>query len=222
MQISQSSSNPIQNRLFSYSSSLNNNPDAFDNALSSLISSITFGDASSAKTYLTRVEELIPPSYAESNGQLIDFLNRVSSALSNDNILDAQNALASWRSNAKQPDSGKSAVSSSSSASTGSGDSAFSDVAHNVLNLFSAINSGDVSGAQSAYDSLASQIDAIDSPSSLGFSSNYESLGNDYSSKDILPQIGSALDSNDVTSAQTAFGSFLQTLSTGSLVSTTA
>jgi E3 ubiquitin-protein ligase DOA10 len=92
-----------------------------------------------------------------------------------------------------------------------------------VLSLFSAISSGNVTDAQSAYDSLTSLLNSTDSSStSTSSTSDSASSSTATSFKNLLAQIGSALSSGNVTNAQDALDGFLQSLSTGSLVSATA
>jgi hypothetical protein len=87
-----------------------------------------------------------------------------------------------------------------------------------VLDLFSAFGSGDVIDAQSTYDSLTSLLHSMDN--SLSSSTSISSCNISFSS--LLSQIGSALSSGNISTAQNALDSFLSSLSSGSLVSATA
>jgi hypothetical protein len=80
------------------------------------------------------------------------------------------------------------------------------------MSLFSAIDSGDTSSAQSAYDAVTSLLGPSDDSSSLlsDRSSNTASSSLSASSfETLLSSIGTALDSGNVNSAQNAIESFL-------------
>lgn len=195
-----------------YSSSLN----SFDSALTNLMSAIKSGDSTAARKYLAQVEKL-SSSNLSSNSPLGEFLSSVSTALSNNNMAGAKSALTTLETYAIPSGSNSAAsVSSDGSDSSTSGTSA---MAQDVVNLFSAINSGNSTDAQSAYDALTSLLNTNASSSSSSTSS--ASSGTDSFQK-LLAQIGSALGSGNVKAAQSALDSFLQNLSSGSLVSTTA
>jgi hypothetical protein len=91
-----------------------------------------------------------------------------------------------------------------------------------VLNLFSAISAGDVSGAQSAYASLTSLLGSSDSATTNATSNAVDSSTSGSSFDNLLSQSGSALGSGDITAAQSALDGFLQSLSAGSIVNAAA
>ena len=94
-----------------------------------------------------------------------------------------------------------------------------------MLNLFSAVGSGNLSDAQSAYDSLTSLLfsSANTSSSATTAASSDTSSSSAYTSfLQLLSEIGSALSSSNIGSAQTALGNFLTSISSGSLVNATA
>jgi hypothetical protein len=76
--------------------------------------------------------------------------------------------------------------------------------------------------AQSAYDSLTNLLDTTDSSTTDSSASTTSSGSSNTSFSSLLAEIGSALSSGNVSSAQTALDSFLTNLSSGSLVSATA
>jgi hypothetical protein len=104
------------------------------------------------------------------------------------------------------------------SAASGPGVGAFGQ---DLLSLFSAIQSGDASSAQSAYGTLSNLMESSGgSASKMGniFGSSSES-GSLYS---LMSQIGAALNTGNLTRVQSTMDNFMQNLSSGSLVSATA
>lgn len=75
--------------------------------------------------------------------------------------------------------------------------------------LAQAIKSGDLSAAQSAFSTLSDQLDASDQ-SSASTTANNSSDASTNPFKQLLQQIGSALDNNDIQGAQQALSSFDQ------------
>jgi hypothetical protein len=181
------------------------------------MSAIQSGNSTDAQKYLAKVEKL-EPSNVSSNSPLGEFLASVSTALSDNNIAGAQSALTTLETYAVPSTATTSSTSDASSTSSSSGAS-ISALGQDVLSLFSAIRDGDTSTAQSAYDSLTSLLDSSTSSSSSGTSSSSSSSGTSFSS--LLAEIGSALSSGNISSAQTALDNFLTNLSSGSLVNTT-
>jgi hypothetical protein len=99
------------------------------------------------------------------------------------------------------------------------------------MSLFSAISNGDTSGAQSAYDSLTSLLLSNDSSTSSSTSATSSSSTDNTTSTSnsstttftkLLSEIGTSLSSGDINGAQSSLDSFLSSLSSGSLVNTTA
>lgn len=79
--------------------------------------------------------------------------------------------------------------------------------------LIQAIKSGNLDAAQSAYDGLTSQLPASDQPSTT--TSTSDSDGGKSSFQQFLQQVGAALQSGDIQSAQDALNSFEQTAKVG-------
>jgi ribosomal protein S20 len=202
----------------STSSSSASSGNSFDSALTSLMAAIKSGDSTDAKKYLTEVEKLAP-SNADSNSPLGEFLSSVSTALSDNNIAGAQSALTTLETYATP--STTAASSTTDTSSTSSSDSATSALTQDVLSLFSAINSGDLTSAQTAYDKVTSLLDTASSSSSTSSASSNNSTST-ASFTSLLKEIGSALGSGNVNTAQTALDNFLASLSAGSLVSASA
>ena len=202
----------------STSSSSASSGNSFDSALTSLMAAIKSGDSTDAKKYLTEVEKLAP-SNADSNSPLGEFLSSVSTALSDNNIAGAQSALTTLETYATP--STTAASSTTDTSSTSSSDSATSALTQDVLSLFSAINSGDLTSAQTAYDKVTSLLDTAGSSSSTSSASSNNSTST-ASFTSLLKEIGSALGSGNVNTAQTALDNFLASLSAGSLVSASA
>jgi trimeric autotransporter adhesin len=203
------------------SSSTSTGKNAFNSALTNLFSAIQSGDTASAQKYMSQVQQL-SPSNADSSSPLGQFLSTVSSALQNNDISTAQSALTTLESQAAS-----SSATSGTSSSTSSG--ALSSFTQDLVSLFSSISSGDLSGAQSAYDQLTSLLFGSSTSSSSSSTSSTDTSTSSSSSTSgensfagLLKQIGSALSTGDISSAQSALDSFLQSLSSGSLVSTTA
>jgi len=190
---------------------------SFDTALANLFTAIQNGDTSSAQSYLAQVQKL-EPSNADSSSPLGTFLSSVSSALSNDDISSAQTALTTLENTT--PTGSTLTVGQMAATSV-----ELSDVATGVLQLFSAISSGNTSEAQSAYDSLTSIFGSDSSSSSSSTDTSSTSSSTSSSSESfttLLADIGGALSTNDISSAQTAMDTYLQSLSAGSIVSTQA
>jgi len=202
----------------STSSSSASSGNSFDSALTSLMAAIKSGDSTDAKKYLTEVEKLAP-SNADSNSPLGESLSSVSTALSDNNIAGAQSALTTLETYATP--STTAASSTTDTSSTSSSDSATSALTQDVLSLFSAINSGDLTSAQTAYDKVTSLLDTASSSSSTSSASSNNSTST-ASFTSLLKEIGSALGSGNVNTAQTALDNFLASLSAGSLVSASA
>jgi hypothetical protein len=74
-----------------------------------------------------------------------------------------------------------------------------------VLSLFNAIGSGDSATAKIAYNSLSNMLGTSDSSSS---SSSSASSSEDNTFSSLLSEIGTALDNNDISSAQSALENF--------------
>lgn len=208
----------------STSSSSASNGNSFDGALTSLMSAIKSGDSTDAKKYLAEVEKLAP-SNADSNSPLGEFLSSVSTALSDNNIAGAQSALTTLETYATPSTSASSSTADTSSTSgtsdSSTSDSATSALTQDVLSLFSAINSGDLTRAQTAFDKVTSLLDSASSSSSTSSTSSNSSTST-ASFTSLLKEIGSALNSGNVNTAQTALDNFLASLSAGSLVSASA
>jgi hypothetical protein len=217
----------------------------FSSNLANLVSAIQSGNTTTAQQYLTRIEKQAP-AHVNSNSPLGQFFLSVSSALSNDDISGAQTALtvfenqtapasASATSTRTTPTSESTPAPSPAPASSGAV-SAFT-LGQDVLSLFTAIGSGDLKGAQSAYGTLTSLLlggasspaaspvsttspasTAI--PASTASASGSSSTGASFDS--LLSQIGSALSTGDINSAQKAVDGFLQSLTVGSLIGVTA
>jgi ribosomal protein S20 len=188
---------------------------AFGTALSGLMSSIKSGDTSDAQKYLAQLQQL-SPSNADSSSPLGKFLTSVSSALASGNISAAQTALTTLQSTP--------APGSATSASTTSGDSTagISQMGTDVLKLFSAISSGNIQDAQSAYDSLTSLMTSASDSTSSNSTSSTSSTSSGNSFDALLAQIGTSLSSGNMTTAQSTLDGFLQSLSAGSLVNASA
>jgi hypothetical protein len=209
---------------------------SFASDLANLVTSIQSGNASNAQEYLTKVEKLVP-SIVDSKGPLGTFLSGVSSALSNNDISSAQAALSTFENRRAPGSTSGSGTTASTPPASSSGGSTTNALGQDVLNLFTAIGSGNLQGAQSAYDQVTSlllggssgsssspiskpSVASTTSPASTGLSSGSAATGASFVA--LLSQIGSALSTGDIDTAQTAVDSFLQTLTSGSLVGATA
>jgi hypothetical protein len=222
---------------FSGSSFSANGRGSFQQAFSGLVSAIKSGDSTDAASYLARVEQRTP-SDANSSSPVSVFLASVSTALSNNDIAAAQTALTTFESsfrNRPAPPAPTAPAASGATGTTGatgtaagsgtSSESGISPLGQDLLNLFSAVGSGNLSDAQSAYDSLTSLLfsSANTSSSATTAASSDTSSSSAYTSfLQLLSEIGSALSSSKIGSAQTALGNFLTSISSGSLVNATA
>ncbi len=198
-------------------------------ALTGLFSSIKSGYTSDAKKSLPKVEKLTnsnTSSTTSSNNPRSEFLSRVCTALSDNNIAGAQSALTTLKTYAISSTSASTSTSANSSTATGSSSNpGISPIGQDLLNLFSAISSGNLTSAQSAYDSLTGLLNSTDNSSSSSASTSSTGTASNSSPtsfSSVLSQIGSALSSGNVNSAQPALDSFLSDLSSGSLVNATA
>jgi hypothetical protein len=209
----------------------------FASDLRGLISSIQSGNTSDAQQYLTSIDKLVP-SNANSNSPLSTFLSSVSSALSNNSISGAQAALTTFESQRGHGAANGAGATGSTAPAANSGGGTAGTLGQDVLSLFTAIGSGDLQGAQSAYDTVTSLLlggssGALTSAVATGSSSSSStsaatpvaptgSSSGGASFTSLLAQIGSALSTGDINTAQTALDGFLQSLSAGSLVGATA
>jgi hypothetical protein len=217
----------------------------FASDLANLVSAIQSGNTTTAQQYLTRIEKQAP-THVNSNSPLGQFFLSVSSALSNNDISGAQAALTAFEnptapSSASASSTGTTPTSGSatapSPAPSSSGTATPFTLGQDVLSLFTAIGSGDLKGAQSAYDTLTSLLlggssgpvsssasttsaVSIASPASTAAASGSPSTGASFDA--LLSQIGSALSTGDINSAQKAVDGFLQSLTVGSLIGVTA
>jgi hypothetical protein len=224
---------------------------AINRDLHSLASAIQSGNTSAAQSSLNRIEALVPSS-ATSNTRLGQFLSSVTSALSSNDIAGAQTALSTFEDRrgsgpvtaptastppTTTPTPAPAPVPTGSTAPTSSG------LGQDVLNLFTAIGSGSLRHAQSAYDTVTSLLlsGSIATPSTSTGSSptTTPSAASTTSTStttpttpaatppspaflSLLSQIGSALSTGDIGSAQTAVDNFLQGIAGGSLIAVTA
>lgn len=200
----------------------------FSSNLANLVSSIQSGNTTTAQQYLTRIEKQVP---ANANSPLGQFLASVASALSDNDISGAQAALTAFENptasaSAPSTSAGTTPASGSTSAPASSGGSTTFTLGQDVLSLFTAIGSGDLKGAQSAYDSLTSLLlggsgSPASSPASTTTAAASGSSSTGASFVSLLSQIGSALSTGDINSAQKAVDGFLQGLTVGSLIGVT-
>ncbi len=191
-----------------------------DSELSSLISAIKSGNTAEAQGSLADLQ-MMGQTNVNPDSALGLFLNSVSAALSSYNIRGAQKALGAFEASSAQrvpPVEPASALMLAPSAASGPG---VGTVGPDLLNLLSAIHSGDAASAQSAYGTLSNLIE-----SSGGSGGNYGNLfgsgaesGSLYS---LMAQIGAALNTGNLTRVQSTMDQFMQNLSSGSLVSATA
>jgi hypothetical protein len=231
---------------------------SFGSDLRGLVSAIQSGNASGAQQYLSQIEKVVPAN-ANSNSPLSQFLSSVSSALSNNDIAGAQTALTAFqsrRSHGAEGGTGTTGTGTNGTGTNGAGGTsgaigstttgggtggATATLGQDVLALFTAIGSGNLQSAQSAYDTVTSILlsgssgssgnpapTPLSAVASAGSTSNAaapvttagESSGNAPFAS-LLAQIGSALSTGDIDSAQTAVDTFLQNLTAGSLVGAT-
>ena len=188
--------------------------------LSSLISAIKSGDTADAQNCLADLK-MVSTANADPSSPLGAFLATVTNALGSYNIAGAQSALATLESTTGPriaPVESTAALSLMPSKRSSQGVSA---MGQDLLSLSKAIDSGDTASAQSAYGSLSSLLEG-----SGASDSNYgDLLGNSSESGSLyslMTQIGSALSTGNLTCVQGTMDKFMQNLSSGSLVSTTA
>lgn len=209
--LSASSASPTPSAL-SASNTSSSIQEQYDSALAALMSSIRSGNTADAGKYLAELQQLSPPGNSISS-PLTEFLSTTSTALSNNNIAAAQSALTTFETET-----------ASSSAQTGdSTNSTISTLGQDVLSLFSAISSGDVTDAQYAYQSLTGLLNAGNG-SSASTDANTASTGSSRANpfNNLLSEVGTSLSSGNIGIAQSALDGFLQSLSSGSLVNATA
>jgi hypothetical protein len=214
---------------------------SFAHDLHSLASAIQSGNTSGAQQALATIQQQVPAN-ANATNPLSQFLSNVTTALSNNNIAGAQTALTTFESArrsqataaapapvataAPAPAPAKAPVTAPAAtpAATTTG-----GLGQDVLSLFTAIGSGDVQGAQSAYDTLtslllsgtgASTASQASAASTGAASATPSATGGAFDA--LLSKIGSALSTGNINTAQTAVDSFLQGITGGSLVSVNA
>ncbi|MGA9070157.1 MAG: hypothetical protein WB424_07875 [Terracidiphilus sp.] len=188
-----------------------------DGELSSLISAIKSGNTTQAQGSLADLQ-MMGQTNVNPDSALGLFLSSVSASLSSYNISGAQKALGAFEASSAQrvePVTPASALMLAPSAASGPGVGA---VGPDLLNLFSAIHSGDAGSAQAAYGTLNNLLENSAGNAGNLFGSNAES-GSLYS---LMAQIGAALNTGNLTRVQSTMDKFMQNLSSGSLVSATA
>ncbi len=191
-----------------------------DGELSSLISAIKSGNTAEAQGSLADLQMMGKTNFSPDSA-LGQFLAGVSAALSSYNVHGAQKALGVFEASPASrvpPVEPASALMLTPSAASGPGVGTFGQ---DLLSLFSAIQSGDATSAQTAYGTLSQSME-----SSGGSGANVGNLfGNSAESGSLyslMAQIGTALDTGNLTRVQTTMDKFMQNLSSGSLVSATA
>jgi hypothetical protein len=225
-----------------------NRQPSFGRDIRGLVSAIQSGNASGAQQFLSQIQKFIPAN-TNSNSPLSQFFASVASALSNNNIAGAQSALAAFQSQHSHGAAGGTGTNGTGSASGANGGTttggatggATATLGQDVLDLFTAIGSGNLQSAQSAYDTVTSlllggtsgpsptpastpapaPVSGTTSTAAATATTTGESSGN-APFVSLLALIGSALSTGNIDSAQTAVDTFLQNLSAGSLVGTTA
>lgn len=191
-----------------------------DGELSSLISAIKSGNTAQAQGSLADLQ-MMGQTNVNPDSALGAFLASVSASLSSYNISGAQKALGVYEASSAQrvpPVESASALMLAPSAPSGPGVGA---AGQDLLNLFSAIHSGDASSAQTAYGTLSNLMESNGgSAGSVGnlFGNSSES-GSLYS---LMAQIGAALNTGNLTRVQSTMDKFMQNLDTGSLLNATA
>jgi len=191
-----------------------------DGELSSLVSAIKSGNTAEAQSSLADLQ-IMGQTNVNPDSALGAFLASVSASLGSYNISGAQKALSTFESSSAErvaPVSPASTLTLSPSAATGPGVGAFGQ---DLLNLVSAIHSGDTASAQSAYGSLSNLLENSGG-SSGGYGNNSGSNSESGSLYSLMAQIGAALNTGNLTRVQSTMDNFMQNLSSGSLVSATA
>jgi hypothetical protein len=214
MLISGLQSNSILHTDYLYSG-ISSRTDSSQDALTSLVSSIASGDLANTKKYLTEVEQLTSPDSDLSN-PLNQFISGVSNSMANDDIFGAQSALTTLKDNLST--SPKSTVANSTTYSVSS-DSDTNSFGGDVYGLVTAVNAGNLNDAQSSYALLAS---ALSSNANRDWTNASAVTPSDSSLSTQLKDVGSALDSGYVGSAQRSVDGLLTSLSAGMLVSVSA
>jgi hypothetical protein len=214
MLISGLQSNRILHTDYLYSG-ISSRTDSSQDALTSLVSSIASGYLANTKKYLTEVEQLTSPDSDLSN-PLNQFISGVSNSMANDDIFGAQSALTTLKDNLST--SPKSTVANSTTYSVSS-DSDTNSFGGDVYGLVTAVNAGNLNDAQSSYALLAS---ALSSNANRDWTNASAVTPSDSSLSTQLKDVGSALDSGYVGSAQRSVDGLLTSLSAGMLVSVSA
>ncbi len=218
---------------------------SFGRDLHRLESAIQSGNTSGAQQALTAIQKLVPAN-ANSTSPVSQFLSGVTTALSNNNIAGAQTALATFESVRRGPVATPAPVAPIAAAPVVTpAASQANGLGQDVLSLFTAIGSGNVEGAQAAYDTVTSLLlSGLTSPAPSATATPAPAAGTTSSKTtaavpaatnastgsspdnssflSLIAQIGSSLSTGNIDSAQSAVDSFLQGITSGSLVSFTA
>jgi hypothetical protein len=188
-----------------------------DGELSSLISAIKSGNTAEAQGSLADLQ-MMGQTNVNPDSALGAFLGSVSASLSSYNIAGAQKALGVFEASSAErvdPATPASSLMLAPKAASGPGVGTFGQ---DLLSLFSAIHSGDTASAQSAYGTLNNLMQS--SGGNYGNQSgNSAESGSLYS---LMAQIGTALNTGNLTRVQSTMDQFMQNLDSGSLVSATA
>jgi soluble cytochrome b562 len=184
--------------------------------VSNLESSLQSNNLSGAQSAFSALQQLLPgnsntsnTSVADSTGtSFTDDISAIGNALSSGDLAGAQQAF----SNLQNLIGSEQGSQTQSSTGYSAGGSSADPVANDINNLSSAFQSGDLSGAQSAFKQLLSDLSGTDSAQASGSSSSSDSTATSF--KNDLDAIGKALSSGDLTGAQQAFSN-LQNLISG-------
>lgn len=192
--------------------SATNSPDtstvSFGAVLAGLITAVKAGDAATAQNYLGMAQSVA--GGLAPNSTLGRFLNQVDTALSNGDVSAARDAVATLQSKVVTVTPATDPTASDSE----SDGAVLSTAGNDVATLFDAMNSSDLPGAQSAYNSLKALV-------------SNKSRGSSQSSvaqrmQNLLAEIGPSLDAGNMTSARQSLNAFLHSLSAGSMVNVNA
>jgi hypothetical protein len=199
--------------------------------IAQLLKAIRSGNLTAAKAAYANVLDHAPGGSASSSSSssssssgnsssgnpLQQLLSQLGTALQSGDITTAQSLVKSFEANKPSgsapppppPDGGS------------SGDQALGSA---VGSLFSSVQSGDLSSAQSAYSSLESLLDGDGSSSSASTSSSTgsSSTGSTNPLLQLIQSLGTSLDDGDIQGAQSTLSSFAQNAQSGLTYNTTA
>jgi hypothetical protein len=192
--------------------------------LAQLLQDIESGNVSGAQKDLTTLNQQLgtSQSQSQSNSPLSTLLTSLNKDLGSGNISAAQSDVQNFFTSLENSSSATTAASDASN-STGNNSNSVSDpVKQDFLSLIQDVQSGNLQGAQSAYQKLTSLLSQNSDAQSSSSSTQSSSQSSDF--QKLINNLGEALSSGNLTTAQQELQTYFQSgsQSNGTFVATSA